>query len=185
MTTPEPNTLTPLSKFTDEDLKDFGRRIAISARESLEAKDRGWVYLPSFQDAVQEWAALILNSVLISERQHAATQASIAKTAPLNAQELDELAADAENWGYLTENQVKPLIAQARAARPSPWQPASTAPKFGEFLALMENGDVDFVNWFDGEWFVREGPLRGNSRSTRFTYWFRWPSPPAQDGGPK
>lgn len=54
--------------LNDEDLEGFARRIAIFARQDLEAKDRTWVYLPSFQDAVTEAALAILKSVVLHER---------------------------------------------------------------------------------------------------------------------
>jgi hypothetical protein len=61
--------------LNDDDLAGFARRVANFARESLEARDRTWVWLPSFADAVQDWALSIMKTVVIHERQQFAAVA--------------------------------------------------------------------------------------------------------------
>jgi hypothetical protein len=57
--------------LNDEDLEGFARRIAIFARQSLEVKDKTWVYLPSFQKEVTAEALAILKTVVLHERMQA------------------------------------------------------------------------------------------------------------------
>jgi hypothetical protein len=51
-----------------DDLEGFARRVAIFARQHLEAHDSAWVYLPSFQKAVTDEALAILRMVVLHER---------------------------------------------------------------------------------------------------------------------
>lgn len=56
--------------WADGDLPGLGRRIADMARGKLEARDRVWVHLPSFREAVTEAAVVWLRSAIQHERLH-------------------------------------------------------------------------------------------------------------------
>ncbi len=83
------------------------------------------------------------------------------------------------------------LIAQTRAARPSPWQPIETAPKDGTWIVVLAHalrdhhpvavrwskdvGDGESFSWNDGMDTIVGGPLSWQPIAQ--------PAPPAQDGG--
>lgn len=58
------------SQLNDSDLEGFARRVAISARQALEAKDQAWVYLPSFEEEVTAQALTILKTVVPAACDH-------------------------------------------------------------------------------------------------------------------
>jgi len=77
-------------------------------------------------------------------------------------------------------------LLEARAARPSPWQPIETAPKDGTcVLLLCPHGQ--YVSWWDTEpiewWMVSDNkfeprPIRGAAP----THWQPLPAPPGSGG---
>ena len=98
---------------------------------------------------------------------------------PLTDAELDALAKrrwSREKWHRLWQgfvkvspDELKRLIAQARAARPSPWQDISTAPNDGNLVLLGIAGVRTYLGVVQ--------PIM------QATHWQPLPSPPAQDGG--
>lgn len=85
------------------------------------------------------------------------------------------------------------LIAQARAARPSPWQPIEEADDVKQTREIVQLYDGEYVtvgNWAGdgkggGYWAVTEaGDFAGPGwEPTHFAKLLAAPSPPAQDGG--
>lgn len=78
--------------------------------------------------------------------------------------------------------QILRLIAQARAARPSPWQPMETAPTDGTvFLAFAPAAYGLSALYALCAWHPDAGFFVDELREA--THWQPLPSPPAQDGG--
>lgn len=108
---------------------------------------------------------------------------------PLSAEELDAISKrpelqrrDTLTWEWrrrgvveVTLRERDRLIAQARAASPSPWQPIATAPKDGTWIVVLAHalrdhhpvavrwsqdvGDGESFSWNDGMDTIVGGPL--------------------------
>ncbi|MEO6381999.1 MAG: hypothetical protein ABIO35_08375 [Nitrobacter sp.] len=57
-----------MTALTNDEIEQLAHRIAIDARSQLEAQERTWAYLPSFQDAVAREAKRTIELVLLHER---------------------------------------------------------------------------------------------------------------------
>lgn len=80
-------------------------------------------------------------------------------------------------------------LEEARAARPSPWQPIETAPKDGTVVWLWNPNQPSvtrYARFCDGK-LPRGLAWRTVDKGCVLTYapthWQPWPAPPAQDGG--